>query len=189
MTSLWRRRVQCLLLSLGFTMPAGRAGATVLAPIDLRELTRDANGIVRGRVAAVDPQWTDDRRGIVTVVTLEVEASLKGTRYSTVRFVVPGGTLGRYRSIVMGAPIFESGQRVLVFLAWRVPSYPHLVGFSQGVFRVVGGDSRSSSIVIPPPLVGPSVGAARVVRGDLSRQPLTLAAFEQRVAALLEGRQ
>ncbi len=189
MTNLWRLRVRGLLLLLGCTLSAGQADATVLAPIDLQQLTRDANGIVRGRVAAVDPRWTDDRRGIVTLVTLEVEASLKGTRDSTVRFVVPGGTLGRYRSIVMGAPTFEPGQHVLVFLAWRVPSYPHLVGFSQGVFRVVSGESRSASIVIPPPFVAPSVGAARVVRGDLSRQPLTLTAFEQRVAALLEGRQ
>ena len=36
--------------------------ATVLLPADLGELSREARAIARGRVVAVDAQWTDDRR-------------------------------------------------------------------------------------------------------------------------------
>ena len=39
-------------------------GATVLVPVDLTELSRDARAIVRGRVVALDPRWSDDRRSI-----------------------------------------------------------------------------------------------------------------------------
>src|SRR5471030_1063946 len=71
--------------------------ATVLIPADLGELSRDALAIARGRVAAVDAQWTEDRGTIETIVTLEVESYLKGSLGSTLRFRVPGGELGRFR--------------------------------------------------------------------------------------------
>ncbi len=39
------------------------AQATVIVPMDLGELSREAGAIVRGRVVAIDSRWTDDRRG------------------------------------------------------------------------------------------------------------------------------
>src|SRR3954452_17423898 len=68
---------------------AGGVRATVLIPADLGELARDARAIARGRVIAVDAQWTDDRRTIETIVTLDVEAYLKGGLGREVRFSVP----------------------------------------------------------------------------------------------------
>jgi hypothetical protein len=56
-------------------------------------------------------------------VTIDVEESLKGSLGRTVQFLVPGGALGRYRSIFVGAPQFVV-ERVVVFLGWRGPSYP-----------------------------------------------------------------
>jgi hypothetical protein len=88
-------------------------------PADLGELSRDAWAIARGRVVAVDAQWTDGRRTIETIVTLEPDAYLKGQPGSTVQFRVPGGSLGRFRNIVVGAPRFAVGQRVIVFLGAR----------------------------------------------------------------------
>ena len=49
--------VCCLLLALALP-----ARATVLIPADLGELSRDALAIARGRVAALDAQWTDGSR-------------------------------------------------------------------------------------------------------------------------------
>src|SRR5438445_8232870 len=102
-----------LALSMLVVLPAS---ATVLIPADLGELSRDALAIARGRVAALDSQWTDDRRTIETIVTLEVESYLKGRLGATLRFRVPGGELGRFRSVVVGAPAFDVDQRVVVFL-------------------------------------------------------------------------
>jgi hypothetical protein len=158
--------------------------ATVLIPADLGELARDARAIARGRVVAVDAQWTDDRRTIETIVTLDVEAYLKGSLGPEVRFSVPGGLLGRYRNIVVGAPQFAVGQHAIVFLGARGPSIPYIVGFSQGVYRIVtAGDG--SPVVMPPPLM-PSV-AGPIVRGATSRQPAPLASFERDVRALAAG--
>jgi hypothetical protein len=182
---MFNTRTLCYLSA--FMLCSWRAGATVLVPADLGELARDAGAIVRGRVAATEARWTGDRRAIETVVTIEVEESLKGSLGRTVQFVVPGGTLGRYRSLFVGAPQFAAEERVVVFLGWRGPSYPFLLGLGQGVFRVAANATRTEAMVTPPPLIAPAAGSARIVRGDLSRVPMPLAAFEQRVRALAGG--
>jgi hypothetical protein len=161
--------------------------ATVVIPADLGELSRDAVAIVRGHVAAVDSQWTEDRGTIETIVTLEVEEYLKGALGQVVRFRVPGGELGRLRSIVVGAPEFVVDQHVVVFLGAHGPTVPHIVGFNQGVFRVVPADN---GWVVTPPANLPAAartGNTAIVRGDVNRRPVPLADFEQRVRALAGG--
>jgi hypothetical protein len=161
--------------------------ATVVVPADLGELARDARAIVVGRVAAVDGRWTDDRRTIETIITLDVETYLKGSFGSTLQFRVPGGVLGRYRNIVVGAPEFVANQHVIVFLGARGPMIPYIVGFNQGVYRVVRGEDGEWSVTPPAPL--PAAATTRVTRGDPSRQPLALIDFESRVRALARAAQ
>ena len=165
-------------------LAAARANATVLVPVDLAELSREAGAIVRGRVIAADSQWTADRRAIETLVTIEAEASLKGPFGTRVQFIVPGGALGRYRSLVAGAPEFISGQRVIVFLGWSGPSYPHLLGLGQGVYRILANDDGSAWVVTPP-AIAEAAGPVRIVRGDPARRSTSLAAFELRIRALI----
>jgi len=173
--------MSCMLLAL--TLPVR---ATVIIPADLGELSRDARAIVRGRVAALDAQWTDDRGSIETIVTLEVERYLKGALGAALRFRVPGGELGRFRSIVVGAPEFVLDQHVVVFLGARGPSVPFVLGFNQGVFRLVRAADDSGWMVTPPAIVPSTTGAPTVaiVRGDPSRRAMRLDDFEQRVRTL-----
>ena len=162
----------CMLVAL-----AVPSRATTIIPADLGELSRDARAIARGRVAAVDSQWTEDRGTIETMVTLEVESYLKGALGPMLRFRVPGGELGRFRSIV-------------VFLGARGPSVPYVLGLSQGVFRIVRALDNSGWLVTPPailPAGAGTVAAGPIVRGDPSRRALPLADFEQRVLALAGG--
>ena len=168
---------------IGLTRPAG---ATVLVPADVGELAREAGAIVRGRVSEIAPRWSDDRRSIETLVTIEVESALKGPLAGTVRFLVPGGAIGRYRSVFVGAPAFSLGQHVLVFLGWRGPSHPFLLGLSQGVFRVE--PDRNGSWLVTPPPVAPSGPTVRIARGDPARRPVPLAEFERRVRELVGER-
>lgn len=163
------------------------ARATVVVPADLGELTRDALAIARGRVTAVDAQWTEDRGTIETIVTLEVESYLKGSLGSTVRFRVPGGTLGRFRSIVVGAPEFAVDQRIVVFLGAHGPTVPFVVGFNQGVYRVARAADNSGWLVTSPVMLPSPGGNVRLVRGDVSRRPQPLGDFEQTVRALAGG--
>ena len=165
--------------------------ATTIIPADLGELSRDARAIARGRVVAVEGRWTDDRHAIETIVTLDVENYLKGSLGSTLQFRVPGGDLGRYRSIVVGAPEFAVDQRVIVFLGAVGPMVPYILGLNQGVYRVVEGSDRANLLVTPPPILpsanSTATGATPIVRGDRARQALPLAEFEQRVRALAGG--
>jgi hypothetical protein len=158
------------------------AGATVLVPMDLGELSRDARTIARGRVVSVDARWTDDRRTIETIVTLEPDAVLKGQAGDLVRFRVPGGLLGRFRNVVVGAPQFEVGQQVIVFLGATGPMVPYVLGLNQGVYRVERAEA--AWMVVPPPIL-PSAG--RLVRGGAGRQPSPLADFERSVRAFVES--
>jgi hypothetical protein len=173
-----------LLLALSILLHALPGRATVLIPADLGELSRDALAIARGRVAALDTQWTEDRGTIETIVTLEVESYLKGSLGSTLRFRVPGGALGRFRSIVVGAPEFAVDQRVVVFLGARGPSVPHVLGLSQGVFRLSRSADNSGWVVTSPVMLPATAGTVRVVRGDPSRKAVALGDFEQTVRGL-----
>src|SRR5262249_44169664 len=158
---------------------ASSSHATVIVPATLTDLVRESRSVARGRIAAVEAKWNDDERTIETEVTLDVETYLKGPLGPTVQFRVPGGTVGRLRRIVVGAPEFELGERVVIFLGAQGPTVPYVIGLSQGVFRIVA-TGASGAVVVPPPLVPTSVTAAAVVRGDPSRRPMPLADFEHR---------
>ena len=138
--------------------------------------------IARGQVVAIDARWSDGRRAIETVVTLEAESYLKGEMGRMVQFRVPGGTMGRYRNIVMGAPRFAVGQRIVVFLGASGPRVPYILGLSQGVYRL--GVSSSGEVLVSPPPVMPGV-TGPIVRGALTRQAAPLADFERSVRALV----
>ena len=83
------------------------ASATVLVPAEFREIVAGSEIIAYARVVDVRPQWADGRRRIDSVVTVEVLSYLKGGPNRRSRFKVPGGKLGRYRSVVVGAPVFS----------------------------------------------------------------------------------
>ncbi len=160
---------------------AAHVRATVLVPADLAELSRDAQIIARGQVVAIDARWSDGHRAIETVVTLEAERVLKGEVGRMVQFRVPGGVMGRYRNIVMGAPQFAVGQRVIVFLGASGPRVPFVLGFSQGVYRL--DVTSSGDVLVSPPPIMPGV-TGPIVRGAVTRQPAPLADFERSVRAL-----
>jgi hypothetical protein len=64
--------------------------ATVLLPAEFREIVAGSQIIVYGRIAEVRPEWSEDRRRIDTIVTVEAGSYLKGGPGSTVTFRVPG---------------------------------------------------------------------------------------------------
>src|SRR5712671_4001361 len=173
--------MRAVVITLVFSCLSSIASATVLLPTDLSDLSHDAVAIARGRVVAVDAQWLDGRRGIETIVTLETETYLKGSLGATVQFRVPGGSLGRFRSIVVAAPQFAIGQRVIVFLGSRGPTVPYVLGLSQGVFRLV--QNAQGDWLVTPPAIAPAADGP-IVRGNLSRRPAPLADFERQVRGL-----
>ena len=182
------RTLQRLVLTILLAPVASAASATIVAPADLIELTRSASVIVRGRVVSTSTQWTDGRRRVETLVVIEAGAYLKGDSGSRVTLRVPGGDLGRYRSVMPGAPRFAEGDTVVVFLDGKAPAIPHIVGFNQGVFRVRRDSISGDAVVMPPPLVALGDSPQRVVRGDGSRVAPSLDGFERQVRDIVAGR-
>lgn len=158
------------------------AGATTFIPTDLVGLSRDARTIARGRVTAVETRWTDDRRRIETLVTLDADTYLKGALGPRVQFIVPGGRLGRFRSIIVGAPELSVGDQLVVFLGVRGPGIPYILGLSQGLFHIAR--DADGWIVTPPPILAHDSQTTRIIRGDPALRPMALDEFERLVHAL-----
>lgn len=131
----------CWALSLGLCALCleGTAHATTVLPATLSEIVNGSQLIVHGRVVDVRAQTTGDRRSIFSVVTVAVDEAVKGSPGRLVTFRVPGGQIGRYRRVVVGAPDFEAGEEVVVFLRGGGASMPSLFGLAQGVYKVQRG--------------------------------------------------
>jgi hypothetical protein len=153
--------------------------ATVLLPADFREIVAGSQIIVYGRVAEARPELSDDRSRIDTIVTVTAGTYLKGGPGDTVTFRVPGGQIGRYRNVVIGAPQFQTGEEAILFLTASGPSIAHVFGLSQGVFRVRADARSGQRLVVPPVLMSQADGdvAQPVTRGDPARRELSLDQF------------
>ncbi|HEX3581363.1 MAG TPA: hypothetical protein VH087_06350, partial [Thermoanaerobaculia bacterium] len=89
--------------------------ATFVVPTD-RDMVRRAHGIV---IATALPSYAREGAdtAIETVTPMQVEETIKGRFDSTIDVVEPGGTFGGVSMVISGVPRFETGQRMLLFLA------------------------------------------------------------------------
>lgn len=160
--------------------------ATVLLPADFKDVVAGSQIIVHGRVVDVRAEWTADRSQIETVVTIAPVLFYRGSSTEWVTFRVPGGSVGRYRQVTVGAPTFATGDEAVLFLKANGPTVPHLVGLSQGVFRV-GVDQRTGRrMVLQPVVMARGAAPERVTRGARTRQPLTLDVFGAQLRAVMQ---
>ena len=163
---------------------ASAVGATVIVPAEFREIVTGSQAIIVGRVSDVRAEWADERRRIDTYVTVDVASQLKGAPESVVTFLVPGGQIGRYRSILVGAPVFAPGDEVVLFLSARA-GVRSVFGLNQGVFRIRVDSATGRRVVIPPALLARSESAQTVRRGAATRLPVAVEQFSAQVRAIL----
>jgi hypothetical protein len=78
---------------------------------------------------------------------------------------------------MVGAPQFQAGEEVVLFLSAAGPAVAHVFGLNQGVYRVRVDAQTGRRLVIPPVLTASSEAPQAIVRGDQSRQPLPLDSF------------
>jgi hypothetical protein len=155
--------------------------ATVVVPMDLRELVSQATVIAYGRVTGVRSVVVNDRTE--SVVTLGAPFYVKGSGGREVQFRVPGGRIGRYRTIVLGAPDPQAGDEVVVFLTGDGP-VATLLGFSQGLLKVARPSDGAVPMVLAPPVSRDAI-AQRVVRGSGVPRFVPLASFVEDVRGLM----
>lgn len=112
---------------------AGTAQASVLRALTVQQLRDGADAIVSGKVVRVRSVRTGGT--VETVVRVRVQHAWRGPADRILVVRTPGGVAAGHRLIVAGAPTFERGQHLLLFLerdgaAWRP------VGLFQGVWHV-----------------------------------------------------
>ncbi len=157
--------------------------ATLLVPLDLDELVATADVVVIGRVAHATPQRATGG-GVETAVMMSGLTVLKGLPATSVTFTVPGGRVGRYRTVVPGAPALAPGDEAVVFLRETLPGRLMLAGFSQGFIPVARDRVTSEATVMAP--AGRQVVDVRVVRGDPVRRPVSLSSFAREIRDRVE---
>lgn len=175
----------CLLILAVLALLPAAPRATVLAPAEFREIVGGSNIIAYGRVLEKVAARSDDRMRIDTLVTFQVGTYLKGGPGETLVFQVPGGEIGRYRNVMVGAPSFEVGEEAVLFLTVRPGARAAIFGLSQGVFRVRVDERTKRRIVVPPALMARGTTPEAVVRGAVSRQSLPLESFGAQVQAAM----
>jgi hypothetical protein len=161
---------------------SGELSATTLVPADFSLMVSQSQVIVHGRVVDVRGELVGARRTIESVITVEVLTRLKGAAGEALVFRVPGGRVGRYRRIFVGAPVFAAGDEVVLFLKGRAPVIAMPFGLNQGVYRVLR--STGVPVVIPVPRTDTVAGS---MRGDPVRRPLAFSEFARQIQATLEG--
>lgn len=159
--------------------------ASTLLPADFRATVTQATIIVRGRVTDVRPVRSVAGE-VETVATVAVEATLKGEARAFVSMRLPGGTIGRYRTVMPGAPRVSIGEAGVFFLKAAPGGALWPVGLSSGIYRVASTDGRP--MVTPPILPGVTTATTGTIRrGDARRKLLPLSEFESLVALVLNG--
>lgn len=184
-----RRTFLVLAIVAGFGVASATPAASTFLSAEFREVVSDASTIIRGRVT--DVRAVRSLAGDVeSVVTVGVESALKGEAGPFVSMRVPGGTIGRYRTVMPGAPVMRVGEQAVFFLKAGPGNTLWPVGLSQGIYRIALASPRSSiSLVHAPVLPGVTTGAAgAVVRGDSRRKALPVSEFESLVKLVLTRR-
>ena len=121
------------------------AGATQMATLDVADMAVEADTIAVGRCVKGSSQWIDGT--LMTLVQIEVEETLKGTRPEKLTVVIPGG-IDASRPVPIavsfpGAPRIQPDEDVLLFLepAPTVEGGHQIVGFSQGKYSLIDDTS------------------------------------------------
>lgn len=165
------------------TPPAAQEMAVDEA-LGLRSLSKDSDLIVTGRCTGLKSVWVENNRILVTLATIEVSDTLKGSSSPSVTVVLPGGSdSNRKFPVAMtyaGAPTIFENEEVFLFLTAEdlVEGGLAVSGFNQGKFSLVT-DTDSNVLVMRDPVSGPMPAARGSAPGHSGLG--TLADFTDRV--------
>ena len=117
---------------------ASVAYATVVVPVSVDEMSREAAAVVRAKVVSQQSAWDDAHRRIHTYTELQVLERIQGEVEGTVVIRTLGGSGGDVGMKVSGTTRFDVGEEVVVFLSQdRLQSGQfNVIGMSQGKYRV-----------------------------------------------------
>ena len=151
-------------------------------------MTQEADLIVVGRCLNTRSEWMG--KVLVTVATLEVTETLKGSAKKTISVVLPGGVdTKRKVPVVMtyaGAPTLRPNENVFLFLNQdaALDNALTVAGFSQGKYNVVADPTGAK-------LVTRNMSDIRFVGGrgmsEGSRERRTLGEFRDEIRGYISA--
>jgi hypothetical protein len=134
------KRIRFFLLVTGLFFALNGTQAVLMRPLDIGELTRKADLIVRG--AVLDKTSLRDEAGrIYTRVNVRVSEVWKGAlptnaAPNSLAIVQSGGTVGDVREEVSGEVEYNVGEEFVAFLVFNQRGEPVTIGLAQGKFHV-----------------------------------------------------
>ncbi len=119
------------------------AGATTVIPPTFDELVDQADCIFQGEVTNVKSEWVGEgaQRHIMSYVSFKVADSLKGTTGANYTIRMLGGTVDGESMGVSDAPVFEVGDKDILFVQNNGSQFIPLVGIMHGRFRVLKNEA------------------------------------------------
>lgn len=113
-------------------------GEAAMVKRSLEQLAIEVNTIVLGTVMNQASAWNAQHTAIYTDVTMAVEEVIKGLPRVEVTFRVAGGIVGEIGMRTSNDPVFQNGERVIMFL--NTDSVPaRVIGLHQGKYTVRNG--------------------------------------------------
>lgn len=141
------KHVSSLLMAGVLVASASHAGATSLDRVSTDQLVAEAELIVQGVVKAVEYRNSDVASGEHvalphTFVTFGIERAFKGSAQggSSITLRFQGGPDGQGKALMIpGVPMFDVGDRDILFIRGNGTQIAPLVGWEQGRYRIVQG--------------------------------------------------
>jgi len=115
-----------------------QVSAAVVLSLTLQDLVQQADLIVFGRCEEMISAWGAKRRRIFTNITVAPERCLKPCNCpSRITIRQLGGTVDDFSIKIAGAPEFQKGERVILFLKTSATTFYQVLGMSQGKFSII----------------------------------------------------
>lgn len=134
MSFVQRRQFLWVLLLIGMALIVIVANATTLARLQFYQLVEHSSAIARVRCLRADMRMENGE--IWTDTVFAVVQHDKGFLPSPIVVRMPGGKFLHLNSHIDGVPEFRPGEEVYVFLTGQPGKQFHIVGWSQGTFRI-----------------------------------------------------
>jgi hypothetical protein len=181
------RKAVALALALLLLSPAASFATTVIPPT-FEELVRGAEVAFEGEVVDTRARFEDERDGrvIVTDVYFRVGKVLKGTVGAMTVMEFLGGTVGDLTYRIDGMPVFNKGDRDVIFAVTSRRLISPLVGLMHGRVRIARDLATNEDYVRRfdgTPLRSTSAMGSSEKQPIFSTTPaMSLSAFEAAVA-------
>src|ERR1051325_10657947 len=180
--------LQAFTILLAVLFLANTGAATTAIMLSDEELITSARVILIGDVVSTKAQWDLEHYNINTYVKVKVSKVLKGQLQNDhVVFKQLGGTVGEDSTVIFGAPEYEAGQRVLLFLDTTREGNLRIAQLFQGKYDVTT-DARTGAARVERRVDKGAVNLLGASEGTDITNSSTLARFTKKIKRVQIGR-